>query len=325
MSLEAFKGVSTSTDAQKAALSALIAQQGSQGAEQFKAEAAVAQAAGQAGAAGVQSSNPGIGNPSAASAVGPGKLTQRLSAAAAQPGALGATQGRAAANDFSQYSGLIGQANSNYMDAVKGAAPIVESQTQAQVSQILADLAAKRDAQRQEAEDRQWARQNAMEDQEWQRESRQWAREDRLLELAAKLGNPEAKPLGAAEAGARLGLKPDEAGKITSSVSYGKLMQAAQELVGQYPDMDRTQLAGQLAAVYQNMLYQTTENPDGSQVTSKIAQTDPRALDLVLAQVNSLFPSDQPQYGRNSARRALGLQTVDEARRNVAFRRTRAR
>jgi Ni/Co efflux regulator RcnB len=134
--LAAFDGVQASTDSQKAALGKMIAAQGSAGVESYKNQQKVAAAAIGPARASVTDANPGIGDPSMSSAVGPGELTSMLASRASQPATLGYSQAGQAANEFGSYSNLLGQANSNYMDAVSAAAPLVQSQTAAQIAAI---------------------------------------------------------------------------------------------------------------------------------------------------------------------------------------------
>lgn len=296
--LEAFKGVNTATDAQKGALVSLIGQMGSAGAEAYKADQAVAQQAAKAGAAGVSRSNPGIGNPAAASAVGPGQLTQMLAARAAEPGMTAARGAGEASAEFSQYAGLLGKGNSNYADAVKGAAPIVESQTRAEVSQIMADLAAKREAMQYEADQRAIAAREAREDREWELRKRGWELDDRKNDPNAP-GGPA--PLNSEWAGAALGLDPKKTANLTRSEAYSFLKAEAARLYEQYPNLDPQALQGMLVSADNTLV--DPSNPAAGEV---LPGRHPEVMALVLAEMAPLLGQTANADIRKGAYDAFG-------------------
>lgn len=292
MGLAAFQGVDTSTDAQKSALTGLLGQMGSAGAEAYKADQAVGQHMAAAGRQATVASNPGIGNPAAASAVGPGALTQMLAARAAEPGQTSAGLASASAGEFNKYAGMLQSGNANYMNAVKGAAPIVASQAQSQVSQIMADLAWKREQRQAEIEDRALARQR-------EDEQHQWSVEDRMLELAAgkaKTKAAEAAPGGVAETAKALGWNDRKLSKATQSDAYKVLMAKAADLYKSYPHMDMAQLQGELSSLT------SFTDPLTGEVRSLTPHPD--ILALVMGQMQSLVGG---HVTRDSGYDAYGL------------------
>lgn len=273
--LDAFKGATTATDAQKAALSSMIAAQGSAGAESFKAEQAVQAAAAQNARDNMIASNPGIGQPNMSSAVGPGELTQMLAARAAAPGQLGAAQMGQAGAEFNKYAGLIGNANASYMDAVKGAVPIVQSQTAAQVAQINADLAAKRQARQQELDDAATQRDH---------DAELWHEHivDRMLDEAdrkAKGAAADAQPYQATQAASSLGWDSKKTSTVLNNPAYQTLYQyGLEQLKTLGPNADPQQLAGLLAV--------RMSTPDQA---GHILGPHPEAARLVLSQLGGLL------------------------------------
>jgi hypothetical protein len=285
---QAFSGVVAATDAQKAALGQMIAAQGSAGVDAYKAQQKVAQAAIAPARASVTSSNPGIGDPSASSAVGPGRLTQMLAARSAQPATLGAFQGGQAANEFGQYSSLIGQANNNYMDAVKGAAPIVQSQTDAQIAALNAEAAAK-------LRDRQQAADDAASSRDWERIQHQWAIEDRMLQEAdykrklAEQGQTDATPYGSSAAAHSLGWNPDKLRKVTQGTGYSSIYQSVtKNLQAMGPGVDNNQVR----AVIQGVINQYRSDPQHPHIGASPKDIE----DLIAYQYRGLLGQNLPAY-----------------------------
>jgi hypothetical protein len=285
MGLPQFQGVNASTDAQKAALSSMLAAQGSAGAQAFKDEQAVAAATAKAAHAAVLQSNPGIAQPNMSSAVGPGNLTRELAARASEPGNTYSMGAANAANDFAGYTGMLRQANSNYGDAVKGAAPIVESQTRSEVAAIQAEIAFKREQMRQEAIERQ----KAYEHEKWQRD--QEKKEAMLAE--AGLG-PDGKPdkdapINLAEASQtydRLGLNPKQKASIMGSDAYQKMLLAAggyMENLGENASYD------DLAGFLNNLDNERIKQNDGTYQDTVPGGLHPKVKALILARFAPLF------------------------------------
>jgi hypothetical protein len=285
--LGAFKGAAASTDQQKAALASMIAAQGSAGAESYKAEQAVQQEMAKAGRASVIAGNPGIGKPNMGTGVGPGELTQMLAARAAAPGQLGAQQMGQAGTEFTKYAGLIGSANNNYMDAVKGALPIVQSQTSAQIAQINADLAQKRIDRQQAADDAATQRDR---DNEMYREHI----EDRMLDQAAQKKKDEeaakvdANPYNSMEAGRSLGYKPKEIATITSAKAYQDAYpEVLNRLKALGPSADENMIRGVITSVL--------DTPNAANVVYGAAN-HPKTVELILNQVLGAYGKPLPTY-----------------------------
>lgn len=311
--LDAFKGVTTANDAQKGALVSLIGQMGSAGAEAYKADQAVAQQAAKAGAAGVVASNPGIGQPNMASAVGPGELTAQLAARAAEPGMTAARGAGEASSEFNRYAGLLGTANSNYANAVSQAAPIVESQTRSQVAKIMADLQAERESRQYEADQRAIAAREHAEDRAFELKKRGWLEKDRLAELGLA-GGP--KPRAVEEVGKAMGLSDEQTGKAAADPMYGVLSEAAASLIERFPDMTYAQLAGHL----QGAAKENAGDYPGTHIG---------ALSLVLGQMAPLVGGNGGQssldigyhaYGKQSGRERKAAEDKAKAKANAAER-----
>lgn len=285
MGLPEFQGVNASTDAQKAALSSMLAAQGSAGAQAFKDEQAVAAATAKAAHRAVLANNPGIAQPNMSSAVGPGNLTRELAARAAEPGNTYSMGAANAANDFAGYTGMLRQANSNYGDAVKGAAPIVESQTRSEVAAIQAEIAWKREQMRIEAEEA--AKERAH--QKWQRD--QEIKEAMLAEAGlGPDGKPkDGEPVNIDETDAvyrRLGFDPDKKAGIVGSPAYQKMLAAAKEYIGNYGEnASYDDLAGYL----NGLDTEYTLNDAGEKVQTITGGLHPKVKALILARFAPLF------------------------------------
>lgn len=305
--LTAFQGAAASTDAQKAALGSMIAAQGSAGAASFKAEQAVQAAMAKQAGAGVPAANPGIGQPNMSSAVGPGELTQMLAARAGSVGAMGAQQMGQAGAEFNKYAGLIGDANNSYMDAVKGAIPIVQSQTQAQIAQINADLAYKREQRQAEADAQAQARVDAALARKEHDEDRDYEIGQRMLKEAERRKEAKlAAPAGSSEAFDALGFKGD-ATTLTSSPVYGDLYETAVSAAKAYGEsLDQDQLVGILNAEHARLVQEGIKN--GTPVNAN----HPKIMSLILAQMQPLFGQKPSKSNADTAYRATVGQTLSE-------------
>jgi hypothetical protein len=258
--LAAFDGVQASTDSQKAALGKMIAAQGSAGVESYKNQQKVAAAAIGPARASVTDANPGIGDPSMSSAVGPGELTSMLASRASQPATLGYSQAGQAANEFGSYSNLLGQANSNYMDAVSAAAPLVQSQTAAQIAAINAKTQA-------DQRDRQQAADDAATARDWDRIQHLWAiqghnqdQQDRAAALRDKAAAADAAdniPYGAGDAAKAMGWDRNRLKDVTSgTTAYSNVLAAVhKDILGLGPmahgpdsTVVRSMIQGEIAA-----------------------------------------------------------------------------
>lgn len=250
-SLDAFNGATTANDAQKAALSGMIAQMGSQGAAGYKAEQAVQQEAAKNAAASVGQLGPSLGPAlTGATAASPG-LAAALGKLATGPNDLNAQLAGQQATDFSQYAGLIGKANDAYGNAIDQAMPVVQSVTARAVAQIAAD----RQRQAQAAAD---AHQAAIDNHNAQVYGQQQDQKDRADAAKASLtaagmifkGGASDVPLPVEKAADTLGWNGKTLSRVTSSEMYTTLVDQARQALSAAPDMSYEELKGLLTQQY---------------------------------------------------------------------------
>lgn len=182
-------------DAQKAALTAAIAQQGSQGQQAYLAEEARRKAAQQAAVQQIAANAKmtGIAGPA------PAEFTQSLQGQQRDLGSIYAQDAAMSQQTFNNSIANTQASNAAYMDAARAAVPVVNAQTAGTVARIRAEQEAEREARAYEERMRQQEEEFAREE----RNVRRLELEVRRRELANESGQPTEEELADQEAKAQ--------------------------------------------------------------------------------------------------------------------------